>query len=221
RSATMLAFTGRRAPTLCFSQTVRVSSLLHASRSHIKKTFQKPRSPAQEHPRLLSTTSIANPFTCHSNGRNRNYDRDKGNAEDSPAFSSTNTLLPVGIVGGIALFFFTKRKGPVYSEASFDIGRPEASMRLKILHEQSTKMAKQMITDETHAQKQQAEETENKERVDDTRKRANLSLITHMIRLLAPECWLFLGVALTAVGAAVVNLWTPVVTGDLINVIAR
>ncbi|KAJ2606853.1 hypothetical protein H4R99_000026 [Coemansia sp. RSA 1722] len=125
-------------------------------------------------------------------------------------------MFPVGIVGGIALFLYTKRNnGPVYSEALFDIGRNEASMRLKILHEQSTKVSKQM-TNET--------ETPEQQRMDEAQqqtKKSRLSLITHMVRLLAPECWLFLGVALTAVGAAVVNLWTPVVTGDLINVIAR
>ncbi|KAJ2238472.1 hypothetical protein IWW45_000092 [Coemansia sp. RSA 485] len=67
-------------------------------------------------------------------------------------------------------------------------------------------------------------ETPEQQRMDEAQqqtKKSRLSLITHMVRLLAPECWLFLGVALTAVGAAVVNLWTPVVTGDLINVIAR
>ncbi|KAI8322064.1 P-loop containing nucleoside triphosphate hydrolase protein [Martensiomyces pterosporus] len=61
---------------------------------------------------------------------------------------------------------------------------------------------------------------EAKRKVQETA-RAETSLISHIVRLLAPECWLFLGVAMTAVGAAIVNLWTPIVTGDLINVIAR
>ncbi|KAJ2008465.1 hypothetical protein GGI04_001126 [Coemansia thaxteri] len=86
--------------------------------------------------------------------------------------------------------------------------KSEASMRLRLLHEQSAKLSHKMqvLRDE----------------IDVSGKKARpLSLLAFIVRLLAPECWLFLGVAVTAVGAAVVNLWTPVVTGDLINVIAR
>ncbi|KAJ1678558.1 hypothetical protein EV182_003812, partial [Spiromyces aspiralis] len=47
-----------------------------------------------------------------------------------------------------------------------------------------------------------------------------IMVISSIIRILGPEIWLFLGVALTAVGAAVVNIWTPLVTGELVNGIA-
>ncbi|KAJ1960512.1 hypothetical protein GGI12_003757 [Dipsacomyces acuminosporus] len=109
-------------------------------------------------------------------------------------------LMPVGVVGGIVAFIYMKR-ATVYSEAAFVV-KPEASIRLKILHEQSGKVSQGM--------------REAKHKVQQASK-ADSSLISHIVRLLMPECWLFLGVALTAVGAAIVNLWTPVVTGDLIN----
>jgi hypothetical protein len=47
------------------------------------------------------------------------------------------------------------------------------------------------------------------------------SLWVEIWRLVKPDLLLLILVALTAVGAAVVNLQTPTVTGELINVIAQ
>lgn len=47
------------------------------------------------------------------------------------------------------------------------------------------------------------------------------SLWVEIWRLVKPDLLLLILVALTAVGAAVVNLQTPIVTGELINVIAQ
>ncbi|KAJ1668003.1 hypothetical protein IW140_002436 [Coemansia sp. RSA 1813] len=113
-------------------------------------------------------------------------------------------MAPVAVVGGVVVVFYMRRTALYqHSEAAYVI-KPEASKRLKILHDQAAKLSQGM----------QRRDTEESPPVAS-------SLASHIVRLLAPECWLFLGVTLTAVGAAIVNLWTPVVTGDLINVIAR
>ncbi|KAJ1721284.1 hypothetical protein LPJ53_004180 [Coemansia erecta] len=128
-------------------------------------------------------------------------------------------LAPAGIVGGIAVFLYSRRASGVYGEAAvasaglgLDGGRTAAaaaSARLKILHAQSWAEARQR----EGGRKTEAEAEAEAER--------EVSLARQLVRLLAPEAWLLLGVALTAVGGAVVSLWMPVVTGDLINVIAR
>lgn len=125
----------------------------------------------------------------------------------STSSSVMSYLLPIGLVSGASIYLYYKHSGPAYCDVAYAM-RPETSTRLKILHEQSTKVSQDMKQEE---EKEFAEEPVVKKS----------SLVIHIIRLLAPECWLFVGVALTAVGAAVVNLWTPVVTGELINVIAR
>ncbi|KAJ1883845.1 hypothetical protein LPJ66_010898, partial [Kickxella alabastrina] len=122
----------------------------------------------------------------------------RGNSGSSGSSGgASGCLLPSGIVGGIALFLYTKRTAPVYSDAAAAMAPvSSASARLQILHAQASKASLKLSKPQT-------------------------SLLAQLVRLLAPECWLLLGVALTAMGAAVVNLWTPLVTGDLINVIAR
>ncbi|KAJ1982388.1 hypothetical protein H4R34_001736 [Dimargaris verticillata] len=40
-------------------------------------------------------------------------------------------------------------------------------------------------------------------------------------RLVKPDTWLLVAVVFAAVGSAVVNLWTPIVMGDLINILSR
>ncbi|KAJ2457059.1 hypothetical protein GGF42_002907 [Coemansia sp. RSA 2424] len=117
-------------------------------------------------------------------------------------------LVPIGVVSGVAAYLYAKKRAPVYCEAPPSAIKSEASMRLRLLHEQSAKLS--------HKMQAMREDSEAKKRAS-----APASLFVFIIRLIAPECWLFVGVALTAVGAAVVNLWTPVVTGDMINVIAR
>ncbi|KAJ1992880.1 hypothetical protein GGI25_002682 [Coemansia spiralis] len=104
-------------------------------------------------------------------------------------------LAPMAVVGGLAALFYAKQR-PYHCEAAVP-ARPMASVRLQLLHDQAATVSRGM------------ERTQAK------------SLWAHIVRLLVPECWLFLSVALTAAGAAVVNLWTPVVTGDLVNAIAR
>ncbi|KAJ2795765.1 hypothetical protein H4R21_004979, partial [Coemansia helicoidea] len=113
-------------------------------------------------------------------------------------------LVPAGIVGGLAVAVLLKQQSPLHSEAAHP-QRAEASMRLQILHAQSRKTTRAMAA--------------AKARVQD--EASGQALGTRLVRLVAAEWWLFVGVALTAAGAAVVSLWTPVVTGDLINVIAR
>ncbi|KAJ2743903.1 hypothetical protein GGI20_003379 [Coemansia sp. BCRC 34301] len=105
-------------------------------------------------------------------------------------------------------YLYIKSRAPVYCEARHSTLKSEASMRLRLLHEQSAKLSHkmQLMREESESEKQVSVPT---------------SLFAFLVRLIAPECWLFIGVAVTAVGAAMVNLWTPVVTGDLINVIAR
>ncbi|KAJ1940622.1 hypothetical protein EC988_006982, partial [Linderina pennispora] len=100
-------------------------------------------------------------------------------------------------MSGIAIAYGAKR-----TSLHCDAPTMHASTRLQILHAQSSPK-------ELQQQKQRMQQ------------KSDSSLVASIVRLLAPELWLFLGVALTAVGAAVVSLWTPVVTGDLINVIAR
>ncbi|KAJ2555595.1 hypothetical protein EV175_002229 [Coemansia sp. RSA 1933] len=110
--------------------------------------------------------------------------------------------------GGMAAYLYLRRKtwsAYYYNEAAYAV-KPEASKRLQLLHAQTAKQAQGM--DEATADKGEGGRTGG-------------WLVAHMVRLLAPEGWLFLGVVVTAVGAAIVNLWTPIVTGDLINVIAR
>ncbi|KAI7827295.1 P-loop containing nucleoside triphosphate hydrolase protein [Kickxella alabastrina] len=130
----------------------------------------------------------------HYHHRSSREDRDSTRGTNGGA---SGCLLPSGIVGGIALFLYTKRTAPVYSDAAAAMAPvSSASARLQILHAQASKVSLKLSKPQT-------------------------SLLAQLVRLLAPECWLLLGVALTAMGAAVVNLWTPLVTGDLINVIAR
>ncbi|KAJ2724090.1 hypothetical protein GGI07_002211 [Coemansia sp. Benny D115] len=117
-------------------------------------------------------------------------------------------MLPLGVVGGVAFYLYGKRKAPVYCDALVDRGGQEASMRLQLLHAQAGQVSRKAMD-------------EVREKVGEVRAAETISQFGFMVKLLAPECWLLLGVALTAVGAAVVNLWTPVVMGDLINVIAR
>ncbi|KAJ2410079.1 hypothetical protein GGI10_004587, partial [Coemansia sp. RSA 2530] len=118
-------------------------------------------------------------------------------------------LVPLGIVGGVAAYLYVKKRAPVYCEAPAAL-KSEGSVRLRLLHEQSAKLSQKM-----QLMREEIEEGDKKQAA------LPRSLFAFIVRLIAPECWLFIGVALTAVGAAVVNLWTPVVTGDLINVIAR
>ncbi|KAJ2350555.1 hypothetical protein GGH91_000013 [Coemansia sp. RSA 2671] len=125
----------------------------------------------------------------------------------SPSLSGY--LVPLGIVGGVAAYLYVKKRAPVYCEAPAAL-KSEGSVRLRLLHEQSAKLSQKM-----QLMREEIEEGDKKQAA------LPRSLFAFIVRLIAPECWLFIGVALTAVGAAVVNLWTPVVTGDLINVIAR
>ncbi|KAJ2659854.1 hypothetical protein IWW48_003260 [Coemansia sp. RSA 1200] len=138
-------------------------------------------------------------------------------------------MVRVAVVGGVVVFLYMRQHTAApftthnFCEAAYAV-RPEASKRLKILHDQATKVSQGMHNVEEDMNEQEKAATEEAIAADGEalkKAAANGTLVTHIIRLLAPECWLFLGVALTAVGAAVVNLWTPVVTGDLINVIAR
>ncbi|KAJ2642047.1 hypothetical protein GGH99_008806, partial [Coemansia sp. RSA 1285] len=143
-------------------------------------------------------------------------------------------MVRVAVVGGAVVFLYMRQHTGApftaynFCEAAYAV-RPEASKRLKILHDQATKVSRGMrgveeeIGEQEKAAANAAAEEEAMAADGEALKKAAASgtLVSHIIRLLAPECWLFLGVALTAVGAAVVNLWTPVVTGDLINVIAR
>ncbi|KAJ2777127.1 hypothetical protein GGI15_004613 [Coemansia interrupta] len=160
----------------------------------------------------LHAPAAKRPFTQHSGYRRAHR------PGDSATWSFASALAPAGIVGGIAVFLYSRRTAAVYSEAAaaalpLDGGRMEASTRLKILHAQSwaeTRQRKGQQPAEQPADGQQPAEQP-----------ADVSLARQLVRLLAPEAWLLLGVALTAVGAAVVSLWMPVVTGDLINVIAR
>ncbi|KAJ2582609.1 hypothetical protein GGH95_001441, partial [Coemansia sp. RSA 1836] len=131
-----------------------------------------------------------------------------GKSGSAPPPPLSGYLVPIGVVGGVAAYLYAKKRAPVYCEAPPSALKSEASMRLRLLHEQSAKLS--------HKMQAMREDSEAKKRAS-----APASLFAFIVRLIAPECWLFVGVALTAVGAAVVNLWTPVVTGDMINVIAR
>lgn len=53
------------------------------------------------------------------------------------------------------------------------------------------------------------------------KKKPSSSLWVEIWRLVKPDLLLLILVAITAVGAAIVNLQTPAVTGELINVIAK
>ncbi|KAJ2396783.1 hypothetical protein GGI05_000964, partial [Coemansia sp. RSA 2603] len=145
-------------------------------------------------------------LTQHSGAR-----RTRGsNTGSSGGWTLKSAVGPAGIVGGIAVFLYSRRTAAVYSEAataSLD-GARAASTRLKLLHAQSWAEVRSKTAHE-------ASKTPTPTPTQD------VSLVRQLVRLLAADGWLLLGVTLTAAGAAVVGLWVPVVTGDLINVIAR
>ncbi|KAJ1834985.1 hypothetical protein LPJ63_001503 [Coemansia sp. RSA 2711] len=157
--------------------------------------------------RLLSTATRPRRGHGHSGSRRRfgSSAHSERQRTDGGRFS-TAVLVPISVIGGVVAAVYTKRT--VHCEAAVAMGPPEASVRLRILHEQAAKTARSMGAAKARVQRA-------------ARGGQRQSLAAHLVRLLAPEWWLFVGVALTAVGAAAVSLWTPVVTGDLINVIAR
>ncbi|KAJ2447319.1 hypothetical protein IWW46_000375 [Coemansia sp. RSA 2440] len=123
------------------------------------------------------------------------------------AKQSSTCLLPLGIVGGIAAVVYTRRAvhSEAYVKASDSYVYPEAkpSVRLRILHEQAAQAAQAL--------------DESKQRV----QTAQSGLTIRIIRLVAADWLLLVGVAVTAVGAAVVGLWMPVVVGDVVDAVAR
>ncbi|KAJ2778156.1 hypothetical protein H4R18_004777 [Coemansia javaensis] len=109
-------------------------------------------------------------------------------------------------MGAVAAAVALTRWWPAHSEAAC-LPRAEASVRLQILYAQARRASRAL--------------GEARRRVQDEARGAGGALVPRLVRLVAAEWWVFVGVVATAVGAAVVSLWTPVVTGDLINVIAR
>ncbi|KAJ2163011.1 hypothetical protein GGF46_000197 [Coemansia sp. RSA 552] len=107
-------------------------------------------------------------------------------------------------MSGIAIVVLAKDSytllPPAHCEAA--VMGEGASVRLQILQAQAAKAAQGI-------------------RASDKEAPVEAGTVRLIIHLLAPEWWLLAGVALTAIGAAAVSLWTPVVMGDLISEIAR
>ncbi|KAJ1921409.1 hypothetical protein H4219_000726 [Mycoemilia scoparia] len=94
---------------------------------------------------------------------------------------------------------------------------PDMGTRLSILKRQAQQFDKLKEKGDGHSH-----DPDSKSKDDQKEKKMDrlVTVISSIIRILGPEIWLFLAVTMTAVGAAVVNLWTPLVTGELVNGIA-
>ncbi|KAJ2673370.1 hypothetical protein IWW42_002380 [Coemansia sp. RSA 1085] len=120
-----------------------------------------------------------------------------------------SVLLPLSIISGIGIVLYSRRHLTYHCEASLTSnGISEASIRLQILHAQSTKATQALDEAKQRVQQEFRDKTKG-------------SFVKFIIRLLAPECWLLLSVIVTSIGAAVVSVWVPVVMGDLVSVITR
>ncbi|KAJ2908833.1 hypothetical protein GGI21_002492, partial [Coemansia aciculifera] len=107
----------------------------------------------------------------------RFYSSGGGKAGPAPPLFS-GYLVPIGVVGGVAAYFYVKKRAPVYCEAPTSAHKSEASMRLKLLHEQAAKLSQKM-----QAVRAESEEGKNKTP-------GPASLLAFIVRLIAPECWL-------------------------------